>query len=236
MHFVQNPLKCLCKILKEGIATLTEYLTEQEQIQQLKNWIKQYGLTILAGIVIALIITSGWRYWQNYRNKVLTHASVIYDEMLTLRAQNNMDRASAQAKKLLSHYSNTPYAQMAAMMLAREAVLKKNYPEAITQLNWVIDHGKDQSLRDIARIRLARLMITQKKPDDALALLKKFDDKGFIGLVDEVRGDAYVAENNANSARKAYQLALSEIPNAEVSRPILQMKYDNLAIDNNKAS
>jgi len=215
---------------------LTEYLTEQEQVQQLKNWIKQYGLTILAGIVIALIITSGWHYWQSYRNKILSHASIIYDEMLTLRAQNNTDGASVQAKKLLSHYPKTPYAQMAALMLAREAVLRKNYAEAANQLNWVLDHSKDYSLREIARIRLARILITEKKPEAALDLLKKLDDKSFIGLVDEVRGDAYIAQNDMNAARNAYQLALAEIPSAEINRPVLQMKYDNLAIENNKTS
>jgi len=211
---------------------LTEYLTEQEQIQQLKNWIKQYGLTILSGIVIALLISSGWRYWQSYRNKILSHASVIYDEMLALRAQSNIDGASVQAKKLVSHYPKTPYAQMAALMLARESVLKNNYAEAINQLNWVIDHSRDGSMREIARIRLARVLIAEKKPDAALDLLKKLNDKNFIGLIDEVRGDAYIAKSDTNAARNAYQLALSEIPNAEINRPILQMKYNNLAIEN----
>ncbi len=207
---------------------MTEYLTEQEQIQQLKNWIKQYGFTILAGIVFALVMTSGWRYWQNYHNKILSHASVVYDEMLTLRAQNNTEGASVQAEKLISHYPKTPYAQMAALMLAREAMLKKNYPDAVQQLNWVLDHSKDRPLQEIARIRLARVLIAQNKPDAALDVLKKSNNKSFIGLVDEVRGDAYLAQNNANSARNAYQLALSEIPNAEINRPVLQMKYDNL--------
>ncbi|MEO8400606.1 MAG: tetratricopeptide repeat protein [Gammaproteobacteria bacterium] len=216
---------------------MTEYLTEQEQVQQLKNWIKQYGLTILIGILLALAITTGWRYWQNYRNKILSHASIVYDEMLTLRAQNNTDGASVQAKKLVSHYPRTPYAQMAALMLARDAVLKKNYPESINQLTWVLNHSKEQSIREIARIRLARILITQKKPDAALDFLKKVDDKSFVGLIDEVRGDAYIARNEANAARKAYQLALAEIPNAEITRPILQMKYDNLAtIENTKIS
>jgi predicted negative regulator of RcsB-dependent stress response len=214
---------------------LTEYLTEQEQVQQLKNWIKEYGFTILAGILIALIITSGWRYWQSYHNKMLSHASVVYDEMLTLRSQNNMDGASVEAKKLLSHYPKTPYAQMAALMLAREALLKKNNDEAINQLNWVLDHSSDQALREITRIRLARIFIAEKKIDAALDLLKKLDDKSFIGLVDEVRGDAFAAQNNTNGARDAYHLALSEIPNAEINRPVLQMKYDNLATENNKA-
>ena len=46
---------------------MTEYLTEQEQIEQLKTWIKQYGLTILFGIVIALVLSFSWHYWQQYR-------------------------------------------------------------------------------------------------------------------------------------------------------------------------
>lgn len=208
---------------------LTEYLTEQEQIQQLKNWVKQYGLTILAGILLALIASSGWRYYQNYRNKVLLHASAVYDEMLTLRAQNNMDGATVQATKLISHYPKSPYAQMASFMLARDAIIKKNYPEAIDHLNWVIDHSKNHSIQEIARIRIARIQITDNKPELALETLKPLNDKNFAGLVDEVRGDAYLALKNTAAARKAYELALQELPNAETNRPILEMKYDNLA-------
>lgn len=204
-------------------------MTEQEQIQQLKNWLKQYGPTILGGIALALAISTGWHYWQSYREKILTHASSVYDEMLTLRAQGNTTDALIQANKLFSHYQNTPYAQMAALMIARDAVLKKNYPEAITQLNWVIDHGSDASMRQIARLREARVLIAEKKPQDALDFLNKVEDKNFSGLIAEIRGDAYVAMNDSASARKYYQLALQELPNAEVNRPILQMKYDNLA-------
>ena len=208
---------------------MTEYLTEQEQVQQLKTWLKQYGPTILLGIVIALIMTTSWRYWQNYQNKRLMHASSIYDEMLAFRAQNNEDGATVQAKKLLTHYRKTPYADMASLLLARNAVLKKDYPEATKQLNDVIDHGNNASLREMARIRLARVLLAEQKPDDALALLKKTDDKNYLGLVDEVRGDAYLIKQDPDAARKAYQLALQELPNAEVVRPILEMKYANLA-------
>lgn len=218
-----------CRNITKRSQPLTEYLTEQEQIQQLKNWIKQYGLTIVAGIALALAVTSAWHYWQAYRDKVLTHASAVYDEMLTARAQNNTSGSIAQAQKLLDHYPRTPYAQMAAFMLARDAVLKKNYPEAINQLNWVIDHSKNKSIREIARLREARILIAQQKPQDAINFLNKIDDKNFVGLVDEVKGDAYLAMNDKTSARNAYKLALSELPNAEVTRPILQMKFDTLA-------
>lgn len=205
-------------------------MTEQEQIQQFKVWLKQYGLTILIGIALALAMTFGWRWWQNYNNKILTRASVAYDEMLALRAQNNFPGAVVQAKKLVNKYAKTPYASIAAFMLARDAILKKDYPEAIQQLNWVIAHSKNKSIREIARLRIARILITEKKPQEAIQSLAKVDDKNFIGLIDEIKGDAYEAMNDPTSARQAYNSALNELPNAEITRPILQMKLDNLAI------
>lgn len=207
---------------------MTDYLTEQEQIELLKNWIKQYGPPVILGIVVVLIAVSGWRYWQGYNDKILTHASGVYDEMLTLRAQNNTAGALIQTNKLLSHYPNTPYGQMAALMLARDATLKKNYPEAEKQLNWVIKHSNIASMRQIARLRLARLYVAQTKPQEALKALHKTDEKSFLGLIDEVRGDAYLAMKNTDAAKQAYQQALQELPNAEMVRPLLQMKYDNL--------
>lgn len=204
-------------------------MTEQEQIQQLKNWLKQYGLTIIAGIALALIITSGWRWWQNYNTKIITHASAVYDEMLALRAQNNFTGTEVQAKKLLRNYAKTPYASIAALMLARDAAVKQNYSEALNQLNWVISHSKDKSMREVARLRIARILIADKKPQDAINSLTPVDDPEFIGLIDEIKGDAYVAMNNLSAARKSYESAIQELPNAEVIRPILQMKLDNLA-------
>lgn len=204
-------------------------MTEQEQIQQLKAWIKSYGPFILAGIVIALLMSSGWRAWQRHQNKTLMRASAVYDDMLTHRAENNAESENVAAKKLLDRFTKTPYADMAALMIARSAILKKDYAAAEEQLHWVIKHSKTPAIREIGRIRLARLLITEMKPDAALELLKTPQDKVFIGLENEVRGDAFMTKHDTQAAKHAYQLALTEIPNAEVTRPILQMKYDNLA-------
>jgi predicted negative regulator of RcsB-dependent stress response len=209
---------------------LADYLTEQEQIQQLKSWVKNYGFTVLLGIAIALLISSGWRFWQNRENKILTHASEIYDRMITMRSQNDTEGAATVAQKLLTRYAKTPYSQMAAMLLARDAVIQKDYTKAKQQLNWVIEHSNNAAMRTIAQIRISRILINEKKPDEALKLLNKVDDRQFIGLVDEVRGDAYLLKNDKKAAHDAYQLALKELPNAEISRPILEMKFNNLAM------
>jgi len=152
----------------------------------------------------------------------------VYDEMLTMRAQNDSAATFIQAKKLFAHYPQTTYGQMAAFMLARDAIIKKNYPQAENHFHWILDHSHVASFRQIARLRLARLLIAEKKPADSLTILQTVEDNNFSGLTDEVRGDAYLAMNNVASARQSYHQALSELPNAEVIRPLLQMKYDNL--------
>ncbi|MFZ2314963.1 MAG: tetratricopeptide repeat protein [Gammaproteobacteria bacterium] len=208
---------------------MTEYLTEQEQIELLKNWVKQYALVILAGVVIAVIAITGWRYWQQRQTRILNHASAVYDDMLTMRAQNNAAGTLIQAQKLFTHYHQTVYGQLAALAIARDAVNKKDFDEAKKQLNWVIGHSKVASIRQIACLRLARLQLAEQKPEESLKTLDDVDDKNFLGLINEVKGDAYLAMKKPDEARKAYADALKTLPNADVLRPLLQMKYDNLA-------
>jgi predicted negative regulator of RcsB-dependent stress response len=114
--------------------------------------------------------------------------------------------------------------------LARDAVAHQQYPEAITQLTWVIDHASDSALRQIAKIRMARILITENKSRDALSELQKVYNHNFNGLIEEVKGDAYIQLKDNANAKTAYQLALNELPKDEAAeKPLLQMKLDNLA-------
>jgi predicted negative regulator of RcsB-dependent stress response len=211
---------------------LTDYLTEQEQVELLKNWIKQYSLVILAGVVIAFLAIFGWRTWQQRQIRIYSHASSVYDDMLTTRAQNDPAGTLVQAKKLFNHYSVTTYGPLAAFMLARVAAINGNYPEAEKKLNWALRKSDTPAMRQIARIRLGRVFIAQKKYEEAIHTLEKIEDKSFNGLTNEVKGDALYFMGDKAKARDAYKQALNELPNAEVIRPLLQMKYDNLATIN----
>lgn len=207
---------------------MTDYLTEQEQIDLLKNWLKQYSFVIITGILVGVIIITGWRYWQQRQAKELANASYVYDEMLTQASQNDAKSTLVTAQKLLNNYSHTVYAQMAALMLAKNAVSKNDFKEAEKQLNWVVQHSYVASFRQIARLRLARVLMAEHKPQEVLKLLQTVEDKNFTGLIDEIKGDAYLALNNRTMARQSYQEALRELPKAESVRPLLQMKYEDL--------
>lgn len=207
---------------------MTDYLTEQEQIDAIKKWLKQYSGVIISGIILALLITTGIRYWQDRQARIASHASAIYDELISLRSQNDQPGTLAQATKLYKHYPQLVYGQMAALMLARNAAATEHYQEARTLLNWTIDKTKIASIKQIAKLRLARLDLAEKKPQAALNDIAKMEDKAFKGLIEEVQGDAYLALNDPKKARQFYQLALTDLPNAQTARPLLQMKFDNL--------
>lgn len=209
---------------------LNEYLTEQEQIEILKKWLKQYSVVIISGIVVAILLVTGWRFWQQREMKNLSHASLIYDEMLSMRAQNNSSATLAQAQKILSHHPRTIYGQMSAFMIARDATVKGDFKTAKEKLNWVISNCKVQALCQVSRLRLARIYLAENNPSETLKLLATVDDKTFNGLIAELNGDAYLALQNHDQARAHYLQALKELPNADVARPLLQMKFDNLAV------
>lgn len=204
-------------------------MTEQEQVELLKNWIKQYSMVILAGVAVAMLVISSWRYWQQREFRINSHASAVYDEMLTMRSQNDLQGTEVQAEKLFTHYPKTIYSQLAALMLARDAIINHNYLLAEKNLKWALDHSHINAFKEIARIRLARVYVAENRAKDGIRLLETINDASFQSLINEVKGDAYLTLNQPEEARAAYGEALKTLPNAEILRPLLQMKFNNLA-------
>ena len=88
-------------------------LEEQDQLEDLKAWWKQWGNTV-AGIVIALSIgvvgVQGWRWWTQQQ---AAHASVLYDAVSAAarandaaKAKDAEDLGKAQ-DRVVSHYKKT---------------------------------------------------------------------------------------------------------------------------------
>lgn len=208
---------------------MTDYLTEEEQVQQLKSWLKTYGPTVIISIFLAFSLSYAWDYWKEHKIKVATNASEVYDQMLAMRTQNNIRDTEAEAKTLISKFPKTPYANMAALMLARDAAIEKNYEEAKKQLNWVLANSSTVAIQDIAATRIARILIQEKKPEEAIAILDRVKDPSFKALANETKGDAYLMLKDKTKALESYRKSNDELQNIGISRPLLEMKIQNLA-------
>jgi predicted negative regulator of RcsB-dependent stress response len=199
---------------------------DEAQLEQLRRWWRENWMALAGGLVLGLGGIFGWEAWQKAQTGKAEQASQIYED-LKKAAGAKPEQAADLGKTLMQDYSATPYAAQAALLLAQKSAEAKDWVGAEERLNWVIRNG-DTGLQKIARLRLARVLWQQDKPQDALAQLEAKDDDAFASLYQELRGDILLSQNDRAAARQAYEKALALDP-APASREFLQRKLDDLA-------
>lgn len=202
------------------------YSTEQEQIALLKRWLKIYTPPIILGIIIAVAIGFGWNRWQSAKIQTTEAASVAYVNMIGATLDHLDSEAALMANSLIEKYSGTPYAQFASLLLAKQAAENGTYDEAAKRLNWIISKASIPSIKQIAKIRLAKVDIAEGNPQAALTLLEIIDDNAYLGMIAGVRGDAYLALKQPEQAKAAYAAAAKALPPS--AGALIQMKLANL--------
>jgi predicted negative regulator of RcsB-dependent stress response len=204
-------------------------LARLEQAESVKKWCREYGSGILAGIIFAIFVSWGWNYWQQSKENYLLAASMQYEYLLAASVKNeNTATLNGLAEGLIKHYSHTPYASLAALQLAKQAINQNNLTDAANKLFWVIHHGEDQALQSIARLRLARVLLAEKKATEALKLLSENKYKAYIPIFLEEKGDILDNLGHRKEALQSYLAAKQAFGNI-IEQPLLEMKINNLA-------
>jgi len=203
-------------------------LEEQEQLEAIKDWWKQYGnMVVLAVIACALTVTTfyGWRY---YRHQQALAAVTLYEQLESAQRANELKRVRDIAAQITDKYVSTVYAGMAALAAARASFTAGDLTAAKSQLQWVIDHTKEDEMRDVARLRLAGILLDEKNYAEALKLAEAKPVEPFSVLYADMKGDILVAQGKVAEARTAYQQALDKSDAKNPYHQILQLKLDAL--------
>ena len=207
---------------------MSAYQTEEEQVEAIKKWWKENGVSVVSGIVIGLAAVFGWQGWNSYQDSQGKKASVAFSQMLSAVDQGNMELAGKQAELVRLDYESSNYAVLAAMAQARFKLQAGDSAAARSQLEWAIANSDDASLKHLAQLNLARVLLSDNDLD-AAAKLADVDSGGFAGDFAELRGDIALARKDAAAAKDAYTEALA----MNVGNPQrLQMKLDDLAVAN----
>jgi predicted negative regulator of RcsB-dependent stress response len=181
--------------------------TEAEQVEKLKAWLKQNGLSIVMGVIIGVGGIGGYNYWKHYQEKTAAEASGHYTQMIEALAADNDEMVLQQADILQADYASTDYASLASLALARMQVDNGDFAAAIEALQPLVGSDAQQPLVYLARIRLAALRIQLEQYDQALATLNTTFPNQYAALVDELRGDALVMQGKTDEAIVAYRKA-----------------------------
>jgi predicted negative regulator of RcsB-dependent stress response len=203
-------------------------LEEQDQIDALKSWWKQYGNLVTTVLVAACLAAAGTAGWRWYKNTQAEQAAHLYGSLEKAVRANDAKVIRESAGQLMDKYGSTAYGSMAALMVAKVNYDAGDATSAAAQLKWVVDNARDDDVAATARVRLAGVLLDQQKYDEALSLLEAKHPDAFNGLFADRRGDIYTAQGKTAEARAAYKEALDKLPQQGTYRAIVQVKLDAL--------
>jgi len=201
--------------------------SSEEQIDLLSAWWDKYkyilGL-LLAASVIFIIYRD---YSISSTNTKQLESAKLYDDFLA----SSLEDKSIKAKEIMDLYSDTLYADFAALHLAKIAVEENDLKKAEENLNWVVGRSPAtwkssfNPLESIAKLRLARIYLEQNNADDVLSLLK--EEKTLTASLYEVKGDAERSLGKISDAKLSYLQAL-ELSNSQPIQSLISMKISDL--------
>jgi predicted negative regulator of RcsB-dependent stress response len=209
------------------------HFAEDEQTEKIRYWWKKNGAAIVVGLVLGIGSVAGYQGWGVYQTRQAEAASNLYQEMLRNLENEALMRARENANQLVSKYGSTAYTDAASLMLARLDVEAGQLEQAEHHLSRVMDHSKDSAMQHVARLRLVTLALDQGDLKWADQLLAARPTGGFESRYDELRGDVFLAHNDLNSARNAYQSALENAEVGSIAAQILERKLNSVRrVDN----
>jgi predicted negative regulator of RcsB-dependent stress response len=191
-------------------------LEEQEQIAEIKAWWNQYGNLLAAVVTAAAIGVAAWQGWNWYQRNQAAQASLVYGVLQQAVLENDPQRIKAASGELLEKFAGTAYAPLAALTAAKAMFSAGDAKTAKLQLLWVVEHASDE-LRDLARLRLATLLLDEKAYEEALRQLDTTPSAGFAARFQDSKGDVFGAQGKTVEARVAYQAALAKLDEADQS-------------------
>jgi predicted negative regulator of RcsB-dependent stress response len=203
-------------------------LDEQEKVEALKDWWKRNGNSVVWGLALAAAAAAGIQGWRYYQKTQLQQAAVIYEAVQESLQAKDTKKVREAAGQVMEKYPSTPYAARAALLAASANYQAGDAKSAKAQLQWTIDHAKEDAVRDEARLNLAGILLDEKNYAEALKLLETPISPAFAGLYADLRGDVLQGQGKVADARAAYKAALEKLDQKSGYRQLVQMKLDAL--------
>jgi predicted negative regulator of RcsB-dependent stress response len=191
------------------------YRTEEEQIEAIKNWWNDNGKGIVAAVVVGVVASVGWQWWQGSQVDKSERASLVYNELIELSANSELSpaqqvRVDELAATLKVDFGGAGYAKLADLVIAAELVERGEAERAYATLEALEnDVASDPTLYGLVKLRRARLQATVNDAQSALATLETLVQGEYAALARMAMSDIELNEGNYESALTQLNLALA---------------------------
>ncbi|MDQ6684307.1 MAG: tetratricopeptide repeat protein [Pseudomonadota bacterium] len=205
-------------------------LEEQEQLDQLKSFWNQHGNWISWVLIVGLLAYGGWNAWTYYQRTQAEKAGSLYDELERAAKAGDAAVAGRVFADMKSRYPRAMFTQQAGFLAAKTEVDKGQLDAAKADLSWVAGNADEREYRSIARLRLAGVLLDEKKYDEALRQLDSVDGASFAGLAADRRGDVLSAAGKPEEAKAAYLKSWTAMDPKVDYRRLVEAKLNALGV------
>jgi predicted negative regulator of RcsB-dependent stress response len=206
-------------------------LEEQEQLDSLKHFWKQYGNLITWVLIAVLGAFASWNFYQYWQRGQATQAAAMYDEVERMIQSGDLTKVDRAFADMQDKFPGTTYAQQAGLLVAKVNHDAGKVDAAKSALNWVAEKSSDDGYQAIAKLRLAGILVEVKAYDDALKLLSGSYPGHFQALAADRQGDVFVLQGKVAEAKAAYGSAYKGLDERTEYRRLVEVKLNALGVN-----
>ena len=200
-------------------------IEEEQEINQLKDWWKENGKTIIVAFILGVGGMFGWRYWQAHQAEQITQASAQYDALI-YSAQQDEQAKKANIEQFVQANSKTAYAVFALLDEAKKETEKQDFAAAEVNLNQALTQSQDEVLTSIVALRLSAVHFQLGQLDNALSTLNQVKGESFNARKAILTGDIQVAKGDKVAAKNSFEQAQQS--GSQLEQQMAKMKLNNL--------
>jgi predicted negative regulator of RcsB-dependent stress response len=143
-----------------------------------------------------------------------------------IQLSEHLNDAETIAIELKNNYSDTPYASRASIFLGNLYQKNKDFTNAKDFYTWAADSSPEVSIRSLANYQLGTMLFTQKEYEDSIEITKKINDKGFVGLKNNLLGDLFFSIGKFEDAKKHFLIAYEFYKDKNDLAKVIKIKID----------
>ena len=200
-------------------------IEEEQEINQLKDWWKENGKTIIIAFILGVGGMFGWRYWQAHQAEKIAQASAQYDALI-YSAQQDEQAKKANIEQFVQDNSKTAYAVFALLDEAKKATEKQDFAAAEVNLNQALTQSQDEVLTSIVALRLSAVQFQLGQLDNALTTLNQVKGESFNARKAILTGDIQIAKGDKVAAKNSFEQAQQS--GSQLEQQMAKMKLNNL--------
>lgn len=200
-------------------------IEEEQEINQLKEWWKENGKTIIVAFILGVGGMFGWRYWQAHQAEQIAQASAQYDALIN-SVQQDEQAKKANIEQFVQANSKTAYAVFALLDEAKKATEKQDFSAAEANLNQALTQSQDEVLTSIVALRLSAVQFQLGQLDNALSTLNQVKGESFNARKAILTGDIQIAKGDKVAAKNSFEQAQQS--GSQLEQQMAKMKLNDL--------